>query len=725
VTTAAALAPVAVTGSASGATTSTATLSGTVNPESNDTTYYFEYGPTKTFGSTTATIDAGAGASASQVSALLTGLRPGTTYAYDLVASNAFGIARGVSGFFTTSTATSASTGAASNVTTRGATLNGTVDPQGANTTYYFEYGLSGKLAERTPTESAGAGNGSVSVSVAVTSLEPGKTYTFRLVARNLVGESAGAKETLTTAGASKPTVAAGSASGVGISSATLTGTVNPSSDDTTYYFEYGTTSSYGSRTKKVDLGSGSSPAEVSAVVDGLRADTTYLFRLVATNGSGTAFGAEATFATAAAPGKPTATTGSASSVLATSATLTGSVDANGTDTKYYFEYSRTASSDKKTAAADAGSAQGAAEVTTTVEGLAPDTSYLFKLVATNRYGTTTGLTQIVTTAQRSCVTDSSNVSTDDLTVSQQEASVQSAELSLQQTQATITSSATPDAATIAQDEAAIAQDKATVAADQTALDETTLRAPVSGTVTAVSGTVGETVGGSGSSVTTGASSSAASGSGSGTGAGAGTGSGNSSTTSSALVTIDSLDKLEVVSGFAEADATKITLGQPATITFPALPNVEVAGKVTAVSSTSTVVSDVVTYNETITLVNPPPEVKEGMTANVSVVTETRSNVLELPSSAITTNGNASTVELLQNGKTTVTPVTTGLVGASTTEIVRGLQKGDVVVEPTVSVTAATSATGGTGVGGAGGFFGGGGGGGGTGLGAVLRGGGG
>ena len=716
VATSAAVAPVAATGSESGATPSTATLNGTVNPESNDTTYHFEYGRTRSFGSSTPTVDAGSGASAAQVSALLTGLKPGTTYAYALVATNSFGSARGVTDFFTTGTATSAATGTASNLTARGATLNGTVDPQGANTTYYFEYGRSGALDHRTQAKSAGASNGSVSVSAAVAGLDPGTTYTFRLIAKNLIGASNGAKETLTTAAAAKPAVTAGSASGIGMSTATLSGTIDPSSDDTTYFFEYGKTSSYGSRTSKVDLGSGSSATPVSAIVTGLEPDTTYVFRLVATNGSGAADGAEETFVTAAAPGKPTVTTGSASSVLASSATLAGSVDADGSDTKYYFEYGTTVSSDAKTVPADAGAAQGAVEVTAAVQHLKPDTSYMFRLVAKNRYGTVAGVTQIVTTAQRSCVTDTSSVTSEEQTVSQQEAAVKSAELSLQQTQASIASSSTPESATIAQDEASVAQDKAAVATDQAALDQTTLRSPVSGTVTAVNGSIGETVGGGGSSVTQGGASSSST-SAQGTASGA-AGSGSSSGSSSSLITIDSLDKLEVVSGFAEADATKLAVGQPATVTFPALPNIEVAGKVTAVASTSTVVSDVVTYNATISLINPPTEVKEGMTASVSVVTQTRQNVLQLPSSAITTNGNASTVELLQNGKTTVTPVTTGLVGASTTEIVRGLQKGDVVVEPTVTVTAATSATTGAGAGaggfggGAGGLFGGGGGGG-------------
>jgi uncharacterized membrane protein YgcG len=180
------------------------------------------------------------------------------------------------------------------------------------------------------------------------------------------------------------------------------------------------------------------------------------------------------------------------------------------------------------------------------------------------------------------------------------------------------------------------------------------------------------------------------------------------------LVTIDSLGQLEIVAGFAEADATKIAVGQPATITFPALTNTEVAGRVVAVASTSEVVSNVVTYNETILLLNPPSEVKDGMTAEVSVVDQSRAGALELPSAAITTTGAVSTVQLLTSGKTTVTPVTIGLVGNSSTQILSGLKAGDVVVEPTVAVSAATSASTGAGAG-AGGFGGGLGGGGGFG----------
>jgi multidrug efflux pump subunit AcrA (membrane-fusion protein) len=584
--TTAAAAPTATTQSASAIGTTFVTLSATVNANASDTTYSFQYGTTKAFGLQTATTDLGSGTTATQVSALVTGLTLGTTYVYRIVATNASGTTTGLTQLFTTATASAASAGSAADITPTGATLSGTVSPQGANTNYYFEYGLTAALGQRTATKSAGASSSQVSVSTDVSGLEPGKTYHFRLVATNLNGTAVGTQETFDTPAALAATVTTGSASVTG-SSITLSGTVNPNSSDTTYYFEWGTTGSLNGRTATIDAGSGTTASQVSA----------------------------------------------------------------------------------------------------TVSGLKPATSYGFRLVATNSYGTTKGATQVATTSTTSCATDLTTIASDEKTVEQQERTVQSAIASLTSTKASIAASNTPSSATLAQDDASVKQAQATVTADQKALDETTLRAPLAGTVTAVSGSVGATVTGTGSTVSNGASSSSSSTS----GTGGATTSGSSG--SSAFVTLDTLQKLEIVAGFAEADATKLAVGDPATVTFPALTNVEVAGKVTAVASTSTVVSNVVTYDVTIVLVNPPATVKEGMTANVSVITETRSNVLELPSSAITTTGTRSTVELLLDGKTTVTPVTTGLVGSSSTEILSGLKQGDVVVVPTVAITAASSSS--------------------------------
>ena len=229
---------------------------------------------------------------------------------------------------------------------------------------------------------------------------------------------------------------------------------------------------------------------------------------------------------------------------------------------------------------------------------------------------------------------------------------MQTAELNLAQVEASIAASDTPSSATIAQDEAAVKQAEATVAADEKAVAATVLTAPIAGTVTAVNGAVGSTVSAGASTVSVaGQSSSSASSSSSSSP----TGGGNATSSSSGFVTIDSLHQLVVVAGFAEADAADLSVGQPATLTFPALTNTEVAGKVVAVSNSSTVVNNVVTYDATIALVNPPADVKQGMTTDVSVATSTRSSVLVLPTAAITTNGTISTVQVLRDGETTVT----------------------------------------------------------------------
>jgi macrolide-specific efflux system membrane fusion protein len=240
--------------------------------------------------------------------------------------------------------------------------------------------------------------------------------------------------------------------------------------------------------------------------------------------------------------------------------------------------------------------------------------------------------------------------------------------------------------------------------------------------VTAEDAAVGQTVS-AGSSTVSGASASSSSASSTGVGAAStgGSSSTGSSTSGSGLFTIDSLGQLEIVAGFAEADATNIAVGQPVTITFPALADTEVAGRVVAVSLTSTVVSSVVTYDETIALINPPSNVKEGMTADASVVVQTVGNALYVPSAAITTAGTVSTVEVLKNGKETQQRVTTGLVGNSDSQITSGLTAGEVVVEPTVSVASTGAAStpstsGGFPGGGSGGFPGGGGGLGGGGI---------
>jgi multidrug efflux pump subunit AcrA (membrane-fusion protein) len=231
------------------------------------------------------------------------------------------------------------------------------------------------------------------------------------------------------------------------------------------------------------------------------------------------------------------------------------------------------------------------------------------------------------------------------------------------------------------------------VSEDDKTLSETTLTSPVAGTVTALDGSVGESVSGSGSSASSSTGSTSSSGTSSSSTGTASTGSSSSSSSSSSFITITDLGQLEVVAGFAEADISNIKIGQPATITLAALTNVELTGKVTAVAPTSTVSSNVVTYDVTIAVDDPPSNVKIGMTADVSVITASKTGVLEVPSAAVTTTGTTSTVTLLQGGKQTTKTVVLGLVGSSTTQILSGVSAGQVLVEPTATTSSGTSSS--------------------------------
>jgi 6-phosphogluconolactonase (cycloisomerase 2 family) len=95
-----------------------------------------------------------------------------------------------------------ASTGQAANLTRRGAKLHGLVNPRGASTTYYFQYGSSTHYGHLTPATSAGAGITGETVSAALSGLTPGRTYYYRLVATNRAGTAMGAQRKFKTAAA-------------------------------------------------------------------------------------------------------------------------------------------------------------------------------------------------------------------------------------------------------------------------------------------------------------------------------------------------------------------------------------------------------------------------------------------------------------------------------------------------------------------------------------------
>ena len=372
----------------------TATVSGSVNAEGTATTWHVEYGTSIAYGTSTAAVSAGSGTSSQAVSASLSSLKPATSYHYRFVATSSAGTGRGADGILTTSSLPAAVTGAASAITPTTATLNGTVDPSGRPTTWYFEYGTSTGYGTKTPVKDAGSGTGSTAVSAAVTGLRTGRTYHVRIVATNDAGTTRGADQTFLSSAA--PIVTTKPASSVKDTTATLNGSVNPNGQATSVYFEYGTSTAYGTKTAVQSAGTGTAAKNMAAAVSGLVGGATYHFRFVATNATGTIAGADVTFATA---GKPVSHTGAATSVTGTSATLTGTVDPDGHTTNWYFEFGTTTGYGAKTASQNAGSSIGAKAVSVPVNGLTPGTIYHVRLVAASSAGTGYGADATFATA--------------------------------------------------------------------------------------------------------------------------------------------------------------------------------------------------------------------------------------------------------------------------------------------------------------------------------------
>jgi Ca2+-binding RTX toxin-like protein len=378
--------PTAITGTVSAVGGTTATLNGTVNPGGVATDWWFEYGPTVSYGSKTATTAAGSGSGNIAVSKALTGLAAATTYHYRLVAKNASGTTNGGDGIFTTASPPAVTTSPASGVGPTSATLGGTVNPNGQATTWFVEYGTSTAYGAKTTAVDAGSGASAKAVSTGVSGLTAGKTYHFRLVASSPAGTTNGPDSSFVTA--RPPAVTTDAASSVGSTTARLNGRVDPNGRPTTYLFEFGTTTSYGSKTASASAGSGTSTTSVSATLTGLRAGTTYHVRLVATSDAGAVSGSDRTFTTQNAP---TVVTGAASGIGPTSASLTGTVNPNGRSTSWLFEYGTTTAYGSKTSSRSAGSGSGTLPVVASVSNLQPGVTYHYRLVATSSLGTSRG----------------------------------------------------------------------------------------------------------------------------------------------------------------------------------------------------------------------------------------------------------------------------------------------------------------------------------------------
>ena len=295
-----------------------ARVHGAVNPNNThligflgEVQYHFEYGSTTAYGSIAAGSDGGSvcssfGFPAScngayiPVAAPLSGLQPDTTYHFRVVADNGFeGPQVGADQTFITAPAAG---GGASSVTSTHATLTGTINPHGVQTSYHFNYGQTSAYGASTADVEAGSGDGDQRVSTPVSDLSTDTTYHVQVVAVSENGVTRyGADGLFRTAPA--PNASAIAPGGVSGTSATLTGELNTFGLSGSYHFDVRSSDgSYRTSTAEHPAAGNAGPERVSVPIEGLPPGETFAVRLVVTSNDSTSFSGPVTFATPAPP---------------------------------------------------------------------------------------------------------------------------------------------------------------------------------------------------------------------------------------------------------------------------------------------------------------------------------------------------------------------------------------------------------------------------------------
>ena len=239
------------------------------------------------------------------VSETLSGLSPGTEYTMCLLVRDGIKGEHAVSApvTFTTSPMLEApvTTEPASAVNATSATFEGELSPGGTAgpLTYQFDYNTNGTCVggqSTPPVEVAEAKQ--LHVSATAQELEPNDTYTFCLVATNVLGEQTQGNEVSVLTGHQAPTITGVSVSDTTSSEATVSAEIYPHGELATYRVEYGPSDAYGSSTTEASISVQHGPADIQARLTGLTPSSEYHYRIVATNQTGSEHSSDATFMT-------------------------------------------------------------------------------------------------------------------------------------------------------------------------------------------------------------------------------------------------------------------------------------------------------------------------------------------------------------------------------------------------------------------------------------------
>jgi len=180
---------------------------------------------------------------------------------------------------------------------------------------------------------------------------------------------------------------------------------------------------------------------------------------------------------------------------------------------------------------------------------------------------------------------------------------------------------------------------------------------------------------------------------------------GDSVSAGTVLASVITQEKIAEIS-LNEVDAAKVKVGQKVTLTFDALPDLTLTGKVIEIDTVGTVSQGVVSYGVKIALDTDSEKIKPGMSVTAEIVVEAKPDVLVLPNSAIKSQGNSYYIELIEaseevksklkigssidlpkNVQIKNQPVEIGISNDTLTEIISGLKEGDIVISSKITPT--------------------------------------
>ena len=237
---------------------------------------------------------------------------------------------------------------------------------------------------------SGGTGTGIFTSSL--TGLTTNTTYYVRAYATNSVGTAYGNEQTFTTAAATLVVPTLSTTAITAITQTTASGGGNITSDGGASVTAYGVcwSTSLNPTTSNSITTDGTGTGSFTSTITGLTQGMTYHVRAYATNSAGTAYGSDVSFATLCTA--PAATTNPASGIGTASATLNGTVNANGSSTTVTFDWGTTTGyGNSATASQSPVTGSSSTAVSAGLTGLTPNTLYHFRLKTVNCGGTTYG----------------------------------------------------------------------------------------------------------------------------------------------------------------------------------------------------------------------------------------------------------------------------------------------------------------------------------------------